>query len=146
MENRKKVGVGCGVMLLRGGKILLGRRHADPAKTDSELRGEGSWTMPGGTLEFGEFFEDGARREVFEETGLALTDVVVICVNNDRNEHAHFVTIGLFSDNFNGEPRVMELDEIVEWKWFDIGNLPSPMYFPSLKIAENYKKKLFYVS
>ena len=73
MEN-KKVGVGFGVMMMRGEKILLGRRHADPNKADSELHGEGSWTMPGGKLEFGESFEDGARREVREEAGMDLSD------------------------------------------------------------------------
>ncbi|MDD5569242.1 MAG: NUDIX domain-containing protein [Candidatus Pacebacteria bacterium] len=141
----KKVGVGFGVLLFKEGKILLGRRHADPEKADSELHGEGTWTMPGGKLEFGESFEDGARREVREETGLQLDDLKIICVNNDKNEHAHFVTIGLFSDKFSGEPKVTEPDEIVEWQWFSFDDLPFPLYFPSAKIIENYKKNLFYI-
>ena len=145
-QNKKKVGAGFGVMIMKDGRVLLGRRHSDPEKADSELHGEGTWTMPGGKLEYGESFEDGAKREVREETNLLLKDVKVICVNNDKNEFAHFVTVGLFSDNFSGEPRVMEPDEIVEWKWFDLDNLPTPMYFPSVKVAENYKKKLFYIT
>ena len=145
-KENKKVGVGFGIMLMRGGKILLGRRHADPEKADSELHGEGTWTMPGGKLEFGESFEDGAKREVFEETGLQLNEARVICVNNDKNEYAHFVTIGLFSDKFSGEAKVMEPDEIVEWQWFGLDDLPTPLYFPSEKIIENYRKKLFYIS
>ena len=64
----KKVGVGFGVLLLKDKKILLGKRHEDPEKADSELHGAGTWTMPGGKLEFGETFEQGARREVLEET------------------------------------------------------------------------------
>jgi len=142
---KKKVGVGVGVMLMKEGKILLGRRHADPEKADSELHGEGTWTMPGGKLEYGESFEQGAKRETYEETGLQLDNIQVICVSNDKNEHAHFVTIGLFSDKFDGEPKVMEPDEIVEWKWFSLDDLPSPIYFPSAKIVENYKKKAFYI-
>ena len=144
LENQK-VGVGFGVMLMKEGKILLGRRHADPDKADSELHGEGTWTMPGGKLEFGESFENGARREVYEETRINLKKVKVICVNNDKNEYAHFVTIGLFSDKFNGEPKIIEPDEIVEWQWFDLNNLPTPLYFPSAKIINNYKEKLFYI-
>jgi 8-oxo-dGTP diphosphatase len=101
--------------------------------------------MPGGKLEFGESFEDGAKREVLEETGIKLNKVKVICVNNDKNEYAHFVTIGLFSDKFIGESKVMEPDEIVEWKWFNLENLPTPLYFPSAKVVENYKKNLFYI-
>ena len=144
-EVKKKVGVGFGVMIVKEEKILLGKRHSDPEKADSELHGEGTWTMPGGKLEVGESFEDGAGRELQEETSLQLNEVKVICVNNDKNEFAHFITIGLFSDNFNGEPKIMEPDEIVEWKWFHLDNLPTPIYFPSAKVIENYKKKLFYI-
>ena len=132
-------------MLFRNNKILLGRRHDDPEKASSQLNGAGKWTMPGGKLDFGETFEEGAKREVKEETGIELNTAKVICVNNDKVETAHFVTIGLFSEDFNGEPKVMEPDEITEWQWFDLDNLPSPIYFPSAEILENYKKKLFYI-
>lgn len=143
---KKKVGAGFGVMLMRAGKILLGQRHFDPDKADSELHGEGTWTMPGGKIEFGESLEEGAKREVLEETGIKLGNVKVICVNNDKNEYAHFITIGMHSEEFEGEPKVMEPDEIVEWKWFDLSDLPSPIYFPSAKVIENYKQDKFYIS
>ena len=146
MEEKKKVGVGFGVMMLKNGKLLLGRRHDDPIKASSLLNGAGKWTMPGGKLDFGETFEQGAKREVLEETGIILNNLEVICVNQDMVETAHFVTIGLFSDDFSGEPKVMEPDEITEWRWFDLNNLPSPMYFPSAKVLDNYKQKKFYIS
>jgi len=145
-EKKEKIGVGCGVMMLKDNKVLLGRRHEDPDKADSELHGEATWTMPGGKLEYGESFEEGASREVHEETGMTLKNSQIFCVNNDKNEHAHFITLGLFSDNFEGEPKVMEPDEITEWRWFDLDNLPSPLFFPCAKILENYKQKKFYVS
>lgn len=146
MEEKKKVGVGFGVMMLKDGKVLLGKRHDDPEKASSLLNGAGKWTMPGGKLDFGETFEAGATREVLEETGVALNKLQVICVNQDMVETAHFITIGLFSDDFSGEPKVMEPDEITEWRWFDLGNLPSPMYFPSAKVLANYKQKKFFIS
>ena len=68
-----------------------------------------------------------------------------ICVNNDILNGVHFVTIGLFSDVIEGEPKVMEPDEIVEWGWFDLDNLPEPMYFPSQKVLNNYFEKKFYI-
>jgi len=145
MSENKKVGAGFGVMILKQGKVLLGKRHQDPDKADSEFRAADCWTMPGGKLHYGESFEQGAKREVLEETGIELTKVKVICVNNDINPHAHFVTIGLFSDEFKGEPKVMEPEEITEWKWFDLDELPDNIYFPSAKVLENYKKKEFYI-
>ncbi len=146
MEEKKKVGVGFGVMILKNNKVLLGKRHEDPLKASSLLNGAGTWTMPGGKLEFGETFEEGARRETLEETGIKLKNVEVICIDNDQVETAQFVTIGLFSENFEGEPKVMEPDEITQWHWFDLNELPSPLYFPSAKVLENYKAKKFYLA
>lgn len=144
-ENKPKVGVGLGVMLFKKGKILLGKRHGNPNKADSELHGEGTWTMPGGKLEYGESFEDCAKREVYEETGIILNKIKIICVNNDKNKYAHFITVGVFSDKFSGEPKIKEPDEIVEWQWFGLNDLPAPLFFPSAKVIENYRKKLFYI-
>ncbi len=144
--SEKKVGVGFGVMLLRDGKVLLGKRHDDPDKASSLLNGAGKWTMPGGKLDFGERIEDGAKRELFEETSIALNKSSVICVNQDMVEGAHFITIGVNAIDFSGEPKVMEPDEITEWKWFDLNNLPTPLYFPSEKLLNNYKQDKFYIS
>ena len=146
MEIKEKIGVGVGVMILKDGKVLLGKRHEDPEKATSLLKGAGTWTMPGGKLEFGESFEDGARRETLEETGLELNNLEVICINNDKIETAHFITIGLFSDNIKGEPRVMEPDKITDWQWFGLDNLLEPLYFPSARVLENYLQKKFYIS
>lgn len=142
----KKIGVGFGVMFLKDGQILLGRRHVDPEKADSELHGEGTWTMPGGKLHFGESFEEGAQREVLEETGIevSLEDLEVISLTNDRVIDAHFVTVGMLCKRFQGEASVMEPDEITEWKWFDLDSLPSPLFDPSLKIIKNYTEGKFY--
>jgi len=145
MRKKNKIGVGFGVMLLKNRKILLGKRNEDPKKADSELKGEGTWTMPGGKLEYQESFEQGAIREVMEKTGIKLNNLKVICLNNDKNKHAHFVTIGLLSTDFKGEAKVMEPDEITEWKWFKSNELPKNIYPPSQKLLENFKIKKFYI-
>ena len=143
--DKPRVGVGFGVMILKDNKILLGKRHEDPEKADSKLNGEGTWTMPGGKLEYGETFEEGAIREVMEETGMKLSNPKVICINNDKNEHAHFITIGLFSDYIEGEAKVMEPNEITEWKWFNLNELPKPLFFPSERVLKNYFEGKFYI-
>jgi 8-oxo-dGTP diphosphatase len=146
MEN-KKIGVGFGVMILRDNSILLGQRHIDPEKADSELHGEGTWTMPGGKLHFGETFEIGAQREVLEETGIEidLDSLSVISLANDMVPDAQFITIGLLYTRPTAEPKVMEPDEITEWRWFPLDNLPTPLFFPSKEILENYFNKRFYL-
>ena len=140
----EKIGVGFGVMILRDGKVLLGKRHDDPEKASSLLHGEGTWTMPGGKLHFGESFEDAAARESLEETGIKVKSLKVISLTNDVVEDAHFITLGFLCEDFEGEPKVMEPDEITKWEWFDLDDLPEPLYFPSAKVLENYKEKVFY--
>ena len=144
-EEKKRVGAGFGVILERKGKILLGKRHPDPDKADSAFRSAGEWSLPGGKLEWGESFEDGAVREVKEETGITILDPKVISVHNCKNQHAHFMTVGLLVSDWIGEAQVMEPDEMTEWKWFDLDDLPSPRYFPSFEVIENYQKGKFYI-
>ena len=142
----KKIGVGFGIMLLRSAMVLLGHRNDDAQKASSELHGEGTWTMPGGKLHFGESFEEGCIREVKEETGIDIKpqDLKLISVANDVAIDAHFVTLGFLADKFLGEPRVMEPDEITEWKWFAFGDLPQNLYHPSKKVLDNYLKNKIY--
>jgi 8-oxo-dGTP diphosphatase len=56
-----------GVLVMRRGRVLLGRRRGS--------HGEGYYAAPGGHIEFGESFEQAARREVREETGLEIADL-----------------------------------------------------------------------
>ncbi len=145
MNNKKIIGAGFGVILLDDNKILLGRRHVDPDKADSAFRSAGEWCLPGGKLDWGESFEEGAIREVKEETGIDIEEPQVISVHNCRNEHAHFVTIGLIAKKWKGEAVVIEPDEITEWRWFSVDDLPYPRYFPSFEVIENYLQKSFYI-
>jgi 8-oxo-dGTP diphosphatase len=135
--------IGVGVMLLRNNKVLLGKRNADPQKADSELHGEGAWTMPGGKLEFGEKLVECAYREVLEETGIRVDKekLKIVSVADDIAPDAHFVTIGFLCPEFSGEAKLMEPEEIIEWKWFALDNLPSPLFGPSRKILENFENQ-----
>lgn len=140
----KKIGVGFGVLILKNGKILLGKRHDDPIKASSALHGEGTWTMPGGKLDFGETFEEGAQREVMEETGIQVNELQCVSLANNIAHDAHFVTVGFLCENFSGEAQVKEPDEITEWKWFDLKKLPTPIFPPSQEVLNNYLNGQFY--
>ena len=128
---RRIANAGFGVIIVKNNKILMGRRHDDVDKADSAFRVSGCWTMPGGKLEFGEGLTNAGKREVLEETGIVVTKIRVFCINNEKNEHAHFLTAGLVAEEFEGEAQVMEPNEITEWRWFDINNLPENIYLCS---------------
>ena len=144
--NKQHPKVGAGVMIMKDGKVLLGKRHDDPQKASSALHGEGMWTMPGGKTDFGEKVHEGIIRETLEETGIRIKeeDLQLLSVTNDIVPDAHFVTIGFLCEKFEGEPRVMEPDEIVEWRWFPLDGLPMPMYPTSKKMIEHYFAKKIY--
>lgn len=130
--------VGVGVIVLKEGKILLGERLSS--------HGAGTWAIPGGHLEFGETFEECARREVEEETGL--TDIEIkklICVKNDRVYDKHFVTLGILAELKSGEPMVMEPGKAENWTWFDPGELPSKMFLPSKHVIESWLTDKIYI-
>ena len=131
-------------MILKEGKVLLGKRHDDPEKASSLMHGEGTWTMPGGKLHFQEGIREGAEREAMEETGIKVSSLEVISVSNDKVFDNHFVTIGFLCQDFEGEAKVMEPDEITKWEWFDLNSLPSPLFNPSQKIINNYLNKKVY--
>ena len=142
MEKMIKTGVG--VIITKDDKILLGKRSEDHEKADSELHGEGTWTCPGGKMEFGEKIVECARREVQEETGIKINEVKLISITNDRFKDSQFITVGFLCEDFNGEPKTMEPDEITEWGWFPLNELPKPLFFPSEKLVNNYLSKNIY--
>jgi 8-oxo-dGTP diphosphatase len=140
MENLKPR-VGVGMMILNNkGEVLLGKRIDDPIKGTSDLNGEGCWTMPGGKLEFGETLLDGIMREVLEETGIKIDKekTKLISITDEVRPGVHYVTAGFLCKDFTGEPKVTEPEEITEWKWYNLDNLPENVFLPSAKIIKNF--------
>ena len=100
--------------------------------------------MPGGKLHFLERPSEGAKREVAEETGIQARNLVLISVSNDMTKDSHFITLGFLCTEFSGEAKVMEPDEITQWKWFSLDKLPSPLFKPSEKVVNSYLSKIIY--
>lgn len=144
--NGRQAKVGVGVMILKEGRVLLGKRHDDAEKASSDLHGEGTWTMPGGKLDFHETLVEGATREVAEETGVNIPKekLEVLCVQDDMVPDNHYVTVGFICRDFTDEPRVMEPDKITEWKWFEPDKLPEKVYPPSAKMIKAFLSKKIY--
>jgi len=146
MEEKQRPKVGVGIMVLKGGKVLLGERNDDAKKASSDLHGEGTWTMPGGKLDFKETLSEGAGREVLEETNIKIDKekLEVISVSDEIVFDNHYVTIGFLCKEFVGEEKAMEPEEIAEWRWYNLDSLPEKVYPPSLKVIKAYLSKKIY--
>ncbi|KAK3717375.1 hypothetical protein LTR37_005764 [Vermiconidia calcicola] len=94
--------------------------------------GSGTWSLPGGHLEYGESFERCAVREIAEETGLEIEDVQFLTAVNTpfSQESVHYVTILMTAyakaeaDGAIPEPKILivivqllEPDKCEEWRW-----------------------------
>jgi len=86
MENRPKVGVG--VIIIKDTKILLlGKRK--------NAHGESNCYYPEGHFELGEFWEKCSRREVREEVGIEIKNLLFGTITSEifENEHKHYIKL-----------------------------------------------------
>jgi 8-oxo-dGTP diphosphatase len=122
MTNFPKVGVG--VIIEVAGKVLLIKRI--------NAHGAGTWSTPGGHLDFGETPEACAVRETEEETNLKIQNVRFRGITNDifEPEGVHYITIWMGGEPMSGEPRVNAPDEASEVGWFSWDDLPEPLFLP----------------
>lgn len=125
------VRVGIGVFVFKEGKFLMGQRQGS--------HGADSWSVPGGHLEYGESWEDTARREVKEETGVNIKNVRFGAVTNDifTAENKHYVTVWMVSEHESGEATIMEPDKFVKQGWFDFDHLPEPLFLPWQQLLQS---------
>jgi 8-oxo-dGTP diphosphatase len=124
MITEKRPYIGVGVIVIRDGNVLLGKRK--------NSHGEGAWQFPGGHLEYGESIEACARRELFEETGLTLLNCSLGPYTNDvfEKEGKHYVTLFVIAHHTEGEIEVKEPDKCECWEWFPWSDLPFPRFLP----------------
>ena len=112
----------CVVFGLEGKRlnILLIERGNEPYK--------GCWAFPGGFMNIDETAEEGARRELFEETGLKLEELkqfgTFTTVNRDPRERV--ITIAFYAVVRKSD--VQGGDDASKAQWFPIEDIP-PLAF-----------------
>ena len=122
MNRHPKVGVA--IIITKDDQVLLMKRKG--------LHGIGTWSTPGGHLDFGETPEQCAAREAKEEVGLDVVDIRFRAVTNDLFETTgrHYITIWMDGESTLGEPAIAAKDEVEEIGWYAWDALPSPLFLP----------------
>lgn len=129
-ENTALPRVGVGVLITEAGRVLLIHRRG--------AHGAGTWSPPGGHLDFGETPEACARREAFEETGVTVADLRFRGVTNDyfAAEARHYITLWFEGRRAAGEGAVNAPEEMSEVGWFPWDALPSPLFLPLANLLD----------
>lgn len=108
------------------GNILLQKRSQN---TRDE---QGRWDVGGGSMEFGETFEEAVRREVREELCADAKKVTFLEVYNalrDNNgTQTHWIALVHCVQVDPAEVKIGEPKRIDEIGWFKIDKLPSPLH------------------
>lgn len=123
-----------GVLVEHRGEVLLIRRAIEPWF--------GEWDIPGGFVDDGEHPEDGARRELLEETGLDLPVVSLLGMWMDTYdspsapvEHPlsllNIFFLAQVPDDDERPIPALDPHEASEFDWFAPDALPSPIGFPN---------------
>ncbi len=103
--------------------------------------GKGAYQLPGGHLEYGETFEECARRELKEETNLSCSNLKLIYVTNnifseEDGGPKHYVTLFMKATiDDDSTLKCLEPEKNSEWIWTEWNDLKDRKLFAPLREA-----------
>jgi 8-oxo-dGTP diphosphatase len=114
-------------------QVLLIKRKNDPFK--------GCWSFPGGFLDMEETPEAAAVRELEEETGLKVKDVVQIGAFGapDRDPRHRTISIAFLSVLTEAPAEVKGADDASEACWFSLHDMPLRLAFDHKEMLQQAK-------
>tara|TARA_B100001964_G_C14151002_1_gene562030 strand:+ start:300 stop:797 length:498 start_codon:yes stop_codon:yes gene_type:complete len=118
------------VVIEVNGKVIMVKRAVDP--------GKGLWGFPGGYVNRGERVEDGAAREVNEETGLIVTIDRLIGLFSEPNNP---IVLAVYSGHKVGGCLNSDSIEVMDVEGFSLNHLPPLAFERDLSILETWKKR-----
>jgi len=119
--------VGVGAIVIREGRVLLVQRGIEPSR--------GLWAIPGGSLELGETIQEGAEREILEETGIVIRAGEPVHTFDffERDQTGrcrfHYVIVDVRAEYVSGD--VHADDDAADARWL------SPEDLDALPVARN---------
>lgn len=110
------------IILNSKNQVLLAKR----SKTEDVY--PGLWCIPGGKLENTDScLEEGLRREVKEEIGIEISDIILIKDDTNCKPDVNKLYLIFSAKHSSGNPQ--SLDSTEEVAWFDAENLPAENEF-----------------
>lgn len=114
-------------------KVLLQKKH------------NGNWGLPGGLMNLGESFEEVAKREIFEETGLIIENLNLLNVYSGtkyylkipNGDELYSATAVYYTKNVSGDITI-DYSESKDIKYFSMDNLPVDLTATDKEFIEEY--------
>jgi len=111
------IGVGVGAAIFnKKGKLFITQRGP---KAKNEC---GKWEIPGGSVEFGETFEEAITREIKEELGvdIKVIELLGVCSHIIPAEIQHWVSPTYICEIVKGIPTIKEPEKCSAIGWFTL--------------------------
>ena len=105
--------VGVGAVVIKDGGVLMVKRAARPNKN--------LWAIPGGMLELGETLQEGAQREIYEETGIRIKAGKPVytfeLLERDATERVlfHYLVVDLEAEYLEGD--ITPASDALDARW-----------------------------
>lgn len=112
--------------------VLLIQRGIEPFK--------GKWALPGGFVNMDELLETACKRELQEETGLQVEQLIQFKTYDalDRDPRHRTISV-VFSAQLPEKAKVKGGDDAASAQWFPIDNLPQMAFDHKYILAEFFK-------
>lgn len=119
-QSKATFSVGVSVLIVREGKLLLGRRQ-------NTSTADGLLSTPGGRLEMDEDRFGCAIREAKEEAGIEIEreDLFPLGFQELFRYGKHYFMFYMLACRFRGEIVNMEPSKCEGWDWYDLDDIPN---------------------
>ena len=110
--------------------------------------GSGSYAGPGGNLGYMESPKEAVLRELREECGdsLLVSDPELLSVVHwEEYAPVHYIGIGFVAEYQSGEPRLGEPEKFEAWGWYELADLPEPLFGVMQAYITAYKTGVSYI-
>jgi len=128
--------------------VLVIREYKNRSEVLLSLRlanyGKGTYTLPGGKQRMDESIQECAARELLEETGIRILKSRPVSLHNTRLPgKPRVLSVGLLAQEYEGKLRHREPSQNTEWQWFDLEELPTPLFEPARIAISHYSNNTY---